>query len=225
MIEENVNEETDQILNNSDVEGAAIVIIEDQEVFTEHEDTNEKNRCENQILNTDEAGQEYITMEINQDQLEDVTDTDQEASTMETDQNDGDDITAQKTSQEQTKKKRALGLPYMGYKRSGLKVMNNIPKPQRTLKNRCSHKSLEKPTPRSFLCATFTDEDRIAAFNKFWKFQSWKEKRAYVKGLVTSRCIIRRRKNERQTLRKNEGHDVYLQVKNGNKLKVCRIFF
>lgn len=46
-----------------------------------------------------------------------------------------------------------------------------------------------------------------------------------MKGLVTSRCIIRRRKNERQTLLKNEGHDVYLQTNNGKKLKVCRKFF
>lgn len=161
VFEENVSEQTDQIVNNSDAEGEAITmeIVENQEDFIKQEEMNEENRYENQIMNTVEAGQENFTMEIDQDQHEDVIDTDQEGSTMETDQNDGGNIAAQKTSQEETKKKRALGLPYMGYKRSGLKVINNISKPQRTLKKRFSHKNLETPNSRSFLCAAFTEEE------------------------------------------------------------------
>lgn len=155
------------------------------------------------------------------------SDINEEAAIMETDEYERD-VNEKKTSQTETRKRRVLGLPYMGYKRNGKRVINGIPKGERTIKKRCLHKEQQRYSSRSFLCGKFTEDDRVAAFNRFWKMKSWAEKRAFVKGLVTTRNIKRRRKereDKNNLLRKQEGHDIFLQKGDSQKLRVCRQFF
>lgn len=58
---------------------------------------------------------------------------------------------------------------------------------------------------------------------------SWNEKKVFVTGLVQKRSIKRRRKEilERKTtnVKKKKGHDYFLTSQNGERRKVCRVFF
>ncbi|CAG9828328.1 unnamed protein product [Diabrotica balteata] len=100
------------------------------------------------------------------------------------------------------KKRRVSGLSYTGYKK--------------------------KKSDRSFLCNLISENERKSAFKTFWNFSTWSEKKAFVKGLVSTRHIRRRRKkteNNAKELKKNVGHDIFLPRSNGEKVKVCRLFF
>lgn len=128
------------------------------------------------------------------------------------------------------KKKRVLGQSYKGYKKfdSG-KIVQNCEKSSRTIKQRCAHINTTKKTSRTFMCILISDDERNLLFKKFWNFPTWAEKKAFVMGLVSTRKIRRRRKrteeNRENTFRKNEGHDIFLPRSNGERVKVCRLFF
>jgi len=65
----------------------------------------------------------------------------------------------------------------------------------------------------------FTEVDRKIIFRKFWKLGSWKEKKAYINGLIITRTIVRRRKstkiNNDTSAKKNYARDIYLSLSDG----------
>ncbi|KAF2883383.1 hypothetical protein ILUMI_22796 [Ignelater luminosus] len=125
------------------------------------------------------------------------------------------------------KKRKVSGLAYTGYKKaqSGI-VVQNCNKVARSLKQRCIYTSTVKKSEKSFLCGLFSEEEREAVFKKFWNFSSWLEKRAFVQGLVNTRKIRKRiKKLEQKQSKKNEGHDIFLPRRDGEKLRVCRLLF
>lgn len=123
---------------------------------------------------------------------------------------------------------RVQGLEYMGYQKMHQKSDNRVLKPARSIGPRCKHTAIEAKSKSSYMCGAFSKQDRYFAFDRYWDLKTWPEKRAYVRGLVTTRDVKRRRKSTSSNLsqnRKNNGHDIYLQKKDGTTLKVCREFF
>ncbi|CAG9817749.1 unnamed protein product [Phaedon cochleariae] len=65
-------------------------------------------------------------------------------------------------------------------------------------------------------------------FSSFWKLGSWGEKKVFVRGLVNTRPVRRRRKmisEAEENFKKSQGHDYFLKTINGNRIKVCRLLF
>ena len=63
-------------------------------------------------------------------------------------------------------------------------------------------------------------------FDFFWKLSSWDARKSFLRGIVASRNILRRRKgNMDLTSKKKEGHDCYISVETGEKVMVCRQMF
>lgn len=129
-----------------------------------------------------------------------------------------------------TSKSRVHGQKYIGYERKKeLKSPYRVMKPSRSIKPRCNHKELKPKSVRSFMCGTFSEEDRKHAHHHFWNdLSNWDEKKAYVCGLVSTRGINRRRKSNSKAVtaqKKNLGHDIFLKKKDGIKVRVCRQFF
>ncbi|CAH2004694.1 unnamed protein product [Acanthoscelides obtectus] len=124
------------------------------------------------------------------------------------------------------KKSRVAGLSYVGYKKSDDgKIKQNCMKTSRSVKERCSHTLCGKKSERSFLCNMVSENDRQRIFKKFWNFSSWPEKKAFVKGLTSTRDVRRRRKDANNNSKKKEGHDIFLPKCNGERVRVCRRFF
>lgn len=124
---------------------------------------------------------------------------------------------------------RVLGKSYIGFQRSS-KDDNNVYRVGRNQRKmsptRCSHTSLTMKTERSFMCGTFTEKDREKAFSRFWEIPSWNEKKGFVRGLVSSSKIKRRRNSTKLVnVKKNEGHTIFMKNKKGEKVRVCRKFF
>lgn len=135
-----------------------------------------------------------------------------------------------RTSKENASIKRVAGDPYMGSKVENGKCVQSCPKPGRYLKDCCVHNNKKnKLGSKGFFCGMFTEVDRKIIFRKFWKLGSWKEKKAYINGLVITRAIVRRRKstkiNNDTSAKKNYARDIYLSLSDGQKYKVCRTFF
>ncbi len=123
---------------------------------------------------------------------------------------------------------RVLGKSYIGFQNTEKKskIFERVKKNGRMIQPRCSHKTEKSKSDRTFLCFTFTDEDREFAFRTFWSYPTWQEKKAFIKGLVSTRAITRRRLEVKsKTPKKNFGHDIYLCRQDGTKVKVCRKFF
>lgn len=126
----------------------------------------------------------------------------------------------------QSQKNRLFGKEYIGYKMVNGKHFQNVPKEKRTIKERCNHLLINQKSSNSFMCGSFSDGDRKNAFKLFWKMKTWEEKRGFIRGLVTNRPIMRRRKiNKSDKAKKIESRDIRLCLTNGQKLKVCRNFF
>jgi len=43
------------------------------------------------------------------------------------------------------------------------------------------------------MCGLFSEEDKRRLFKQFWSYKTWDEKKIYVKGLVQTREMIRRK--------------------------------
>lgn len=145
-----------------------------------------------------------------------------------TDKSKGENTETVFEKRRKTYKNRVSGEKYTGYKRTPLNVITHDQnRDARAIKCRCPHNSLPKrKTKSSFMCAQIKDEDRKHIFDNFWKkLKTWPEKKAYVKGLVTSRDIRRRRKQVTGKRIKSEGHDLFLPTGTGDKVRVCRTFF
>ena len=67
-------------------------------------------------------------------------------------------------------------------------------KPERRLKGRCEHEVPKAKKARSFMCVAVPEESREKVFDEFWKLDSWLAKKAFVRGLVSTRAAKRRRK-------------------------------
>lgn len=101
-----------------------------------------------------------------------------------------------RTNKEKASIKRVAGDPYMGSKVKNGKCTQSCPKPGRFLKDCCAHNHKKnKLGSKGFFCGMFTEVDRKIIFRKFWKLGSWKEKKAYINGLVVTRTVVRRRKS------------------------------
>lgn len=140
-------------------------------------------------------------------------------------QSSNDEISKSIASSSLGRSNRVLGLPYTGYKRTANREMKTVPKGSRKIGKRCTHSVLTKKSEQTFLCGLFTDADREEAFKTFWKIPTWNQKKFFIKGLVHSRTIRKRRKDIGEIKKKNEGHDIFLQKTSGERFKVCRKFF
>nr|CAI5856541.1 unnamed protein product [Callosobruchus analis] len=77
-----------------------------------------------------------------------------------------------------------------------------------------------------------TEENDIDSFQrdheKLWKLNTWNEKKLFIRNLIITRPIRRRRretKDKSSDFKKNEGHDYYLTKQNGERLKACHKMF
>jgi len=73
-------------------------------------------------------------------------------------------------------------------------VQHEHGKPERRLKGRCEHEVPKAKKARSFMCVAVPEESREKVFDEFWKLDSWLAKKAFVRGLVSTRAAKRRRK-------------------------------
>lgn len=129
-----------------------------------------------------------------------------------------------------TREKRLRGKQYTGYERSREKIVTHATlRAAKKIKPRCSHRQPKKELKNSFLCSLISQEDRKNIFSFFWKLGSWGEKKVFVRGLVNTRPIRRRRKiiseAEDNNFKKSQGHDYFLKTICGKRIKVCRLLF
>ncbi|KAJ2940829.1 hypothetical protein O0L34_g10080 [Tuta absoluta] len=116
---------------------------------------------------------------------------------------------------------RALGKPYLGFKKVEEKLLLCVEKPARILKERCTHSNTSFKTKNTPLCALITDEDRESIHKTFWDFKSWEEKKGFIKASAIRREIKRRHKTSRQSIiKKKTGHDFNLC-----QIRVCKKFY
>lgn len=126
---------------------------------------------------------------------------------------------------EETKTKRLKGEKYIGYSRSqDGKIQHNVQREKKQMKNRCSHKTSQKQSSRTLMCGEVSEETRMKTFNYFWNLESWDERKSYIRGLVSTKEISRRRKNVGTVavFRKKQSHDCFLPLSTGRKVLVCR---
>jgi len=122
------------------------------------------------------------------------------------------------------KEKRAAGESYIGWSRakSGEPAQPKN-RQQREIGPRCVHNALESKSRQSIVCGQIEESDRMRIFKVIWAFKSWTEKKAYLRGLVATRCAHKRRKNDGPKKRENhEFHDCYLPNGTGEKYLVCK---
>lgn len=76
------------------------------------------------------------------------------------------------------------------------------------------------------MCDSISEKYRKRQFDLFWRLESWDAKRAYIKGLVDYRPVIKRRKEtSSKNIRKYNAFDCFLPGLSGVKVRVCRNFF
>lgn len=122
-------------------------------------------------------------------------------------------------------KNRVAGTSYIGYKLVDGKLTKKCVIDGREIKPRCKHSEKVQKTKNTFLCGLFSEEDRKRLFKQFWSFKTWDEKKGYVRGLVQTREIVRRRKlKKNKILKKKESKNISLPL-GTEKRKVCRHFF
>ncbi|XP_074031855.1 uncharacterized protein [Leptinotarsa decemlineata] len=129
-------------------------------------------------------------------------------------------------SREVTKLKRLRGESYIGYTRSKKGIIRHDKEREKIrMKGRCCHnEASRKKTSKSFLCHQVTEGLRKKSFDYFWSFQNWDLRKSYLRGLVSTTHIKRRRKeNSNKTdNRKKQSHSCYLPLETGEKVLVCR---
>jgi len=122
-------------------------------------------------------------------------------------------------------KNRVAGIPYIGYKLVDGKLTEHFVIDGREIKPRCKHSEKVQKSKNSFMCGLFSEEDRKLLFKQFWSFKTWDKKQGYVKGLVQTREIVRRRKfKKNKVVKKMESKNISLPL-GTEKRKVCRHFF
>lgn len=81
------------------------------------------------------------------------------------------------------KHNKIAGIAYTGYSTNGGKVIQNMPKNKKEIKENCGHTLEEPKSSKSFMCGAFTKNDRKYVFKKFWKMKTWEEERCFVQGI------------------------------------------
>lgn len=123
--------------------------------------------------------------------------------------------------------KRLRGEKYESFKRIGYSEYIKVNRKGRCIGPKmCQHEGGDSVSTRSFMCGAFSEKCRQKLFNVFWNLESWDAKKAYIRGLVDIRPILKRRaENSRNESRKRNGYDFYLQNDKGMKMRVCKQFF
>lgn len=83
----------------------------------------------------------------------------------------------------------------------------------------CSHSSKAK----SRVCKNITEVQRKSIFDNFWKEMTWKERKMYIKGLVDTVPIQRRRGDAEQSNRSHTFH--YHFSIEGQRQEICKAMF
>ena len=125
---------------------------------------------------------------------------------------------------------RLQGKTYIGYSRSCSGIINhNVTREKKCLSERCQHKVNNKNSSRSFNCGQVSEKARQHMFHQYWAFKTWGEKKTFIRALVATRGVIRRRKNsnrlENKKNNKKQLHDCFLRNDEGFKVRVCKNFF
>ena len=120
---------------------------------------------------------------------------------------------------------RLHGSEYVGYKRSRCgKITQETIRTKKTLHCRCGHGSGKSAS--SLKCGLISDAARRVQFSEFWALKSWEEKQVYVRAVVDTRDVKRRRVGKtKESSKKQVCHDCYLKTDGGIKVLVCRKMF
>lgn len=132
-------------------------------------------------------------------------------------------------SREVTKLKRLRGESYTGFTRTKKGIIkHDKEREKRSMKFRCCHtETSRKMTSKSFLCHQVTEELRKKAFDNFWSLPSWCSRKSYLRGLVSTTDIKRRRKENRDKTnnRKKQSHYCFLPLATGKLLSLIMALF
>lgn len=113
----------------------------------------------------------------------------------------------------QRKQSRVLGEAY--------ETVAEKPAPARSMKARCTHEAIK--SNQSFHCCKVSELMRQKTFSEFWSLPTWDAKRAFLKGMITTRAsAVRRRKDTLQeNLAKETFHEYHMPCEDGRMVKVC----
>ncbi|XP_075989946.1 ubiquitin-like activating enzyme 4 isoform X1 [Anticarsia gemmatalis] len=125
----------------------------------------------------------------------------------------------------QEKVKRMTGQSYFGFRSEtkGKKTLyiQDVLKAERKIGPICKSDICVKNTKR--YCTKFIENDRLKIFQDFWKLD-WSEKKIYVRNLINTVPVKRRRNTNLINSRKVDSKKYFLYL-NGNRVEVCRVTF
>ncbi|CAH2064989.1 unnamed protein product, partial [Iphiclides podalirius] len=127
------------------------------------------------------------------------------------------------------KERRMTGKSYYGFRtaetvdREGRRWIQDVPKSERRMGNRCSSELCAKGTHRR--CSSIPDEGRREMFHRFWSELDWREKRDHVRSLVDTVPPKRRRLKHKGEVSRKGDTRLYHLTHNGQRLPVCRVMF
>lgn len=126
----------------------------------------------------------------------------------------------------QEKEKRRTGQSYYGFrtKKEGEKktYIQDVLKQERTLGPPCKSEYCVKNTSR--YCKKLQEEDRRNIFTHFWELE-WQEKKKFVRSLIDSVPIKRRRRSHIGEYSRKSDSKVYHLLFNDERVSVCRVTF
>lgn len=125
-----------------------------------------------------------------------------------------------KWNREENKMKRQRGTTYKGLRKTAEgKWSADQERAGRKLKPACNCKLSGQKT--KLQCRMFSESDRKAIFEKFWKNMSWQEKRVFVQTLVDV-VPAKNKKNQVREISHRSNTLLYHLKKDGIRLRVCR---
>ncbi|XP_068085616.1 uncharacterized protein [Anabrus simplex] len=139
-------------------------------------------------------------------------------------QNYKNDFLHKKNSDKLNKMLRLHGKKYQGKKFQDNMYLVVERAERKLLPVTCSHKEGKKSNARSYRCREIGENQRTKIHKTIWGFNSWDQKRAYVRGLVIYRKVLRRRNKNIDVPKKEYGYDCYLPTEDGRKVRVCKNF-
>ena len=157
--------------------------------------------------------------EARSERVQATSDSDSDATILNYHLNEGIKVYAYK--RKKAKEARLHGREYTGFKRFKTgKITHETGRSQKELRARCSHEGNAK-SAASLRCGLISDGARLRHFNEFWCLKSWESKQTYVKALLGTRGIKRRRSGKnKDTSLKQVCHECYLKSDSGVKVLV-----
>ncbi|CAH0602430.1 unnamed protein product [Chrysodeixis includens] len=126
----------------------------------------------------------------------------------------------------QEKEKRRKGQSYYGFRiqKEGERTtyIQDVLKQERMLGPPCKSEYCAKSTLRA--CKKLTEEDRRSIFSHFWDLQ-WVEKKKFVRSLIDSCPIKRRRASHVGKISRKGDSKSYHLIFNNERILVCRVMF